>query len=79
MAALAVGGTADHVHLLLSLPPTLALGRSARRWKCSCGGMDWHTTRVCWSEILPSLRDSDLNGAVPSAKALGYYRKLRIV
>src|SRR3954468_9074830 len=33
MKALAVGGVADHVHLLISLPPTLALAKAMQLLK----------------------------------------------
>jgi putative transposase len=35
MPALAVGGTADHVHLLLSLPRTLAIGKAVQLLKAN--------------------------------------------
>ena len=51
MTALAVGGTDDHVHLLLSLPSTLAIAEAMRRIKggsslwlhesCGLTGFEW--------------------------------------
>ncbi len=51
MTALAVGGTDDHVHLLLSLPSTLAIAEAMRKIKggsslwlhegCGLSGFEW--------------------------------------
>jgi putative transposase len=53
MKALAVGGMADHVHLLLSLPPTIPVGKAVQLVKS--GSSKWmhekmRRKRFAWQE-----------------------------
>jgi putative transposase len=51
MKALAVGGAADHAHLLLSLPPTLSVSKAMQLLKGNCS--KW------LRETFPELRQHD--------------------
>ena len=43
MKAMAIGGTSDHVHLLLSLPPTLAVSKAVQAIKGGSSAWIHHT------------------------------------
>ena len=59
MKALAVGGTRDHVHLLISLPPTMAVAKAMQLIKS--GSSKWMHDKIAldlfqWQEKIWSLQ-----------------------
>jgi putative transposase len=69
MKALAIGGVEDHVHLLLSLPPSISLATGIQRIKstsshwmhatCAMNGFDWQegygAFSIGWAQVSPTL------------------------
>ncbi len=47
---LAAGGTANHLHLLISLPPTIALAKAIQEFKGNTSRWLNESTRFAWQE-----------------------------
>ena len=82
MTAMAVGGTADHVHVLLSMPPTLEVAKAMRAIKA--GSSRWmHETaglrEFAWQEAYGafSIGKSQVAATVEYIEGQGEHHKKR--